>query len=396
MEGRPTVRPARGGVPAALILFIILTVVFGGLTYVLYTAREELNASLAEKSQELERRRRELSEKTEELNHLYTDVLDFASEEVIREVIPEGKSVKEYINSLRGKLTQLESNLESFKSQLDSAIERRDEAIEAQASTDRIRDAQVEELNSKMDDLRDEFDTMQEKYEAQVTEAVEAKEEAEKTLREKLEEWDEAERDLRLKLYVLDERIKGILAEVQVGLDEAIGVVVAEVINVDRAGGFATFGIGKEDGIKRGMTFEVFRKDMDTQKIARLVVRDVSPKTSYAQILDENSTRPVIKGDFVRSFFYGRKDVQQKFVLTGKFPEKLSYTRSELEGIIEKWGGEVSDEVDLGVNYLIVGQITDDLDDPENRAAQVKIVDAKSLGISVMTLDRFIEYIRSD
>ena len=392
----PVAGPRGGGSPAALILFIILTVAFGLLTYVLYTDREKMNSNLTKATSDLQSSKQDLDARTKELKHLYADVLDYPSEEVIREAVPEGQTLKAFMNSLRDRLTQLGSEKESLKSQLNAAIVARNQAVDAQRVTDETRDRQVKDLRQELDKLQSEFKEMQDRYEDQIGQAAEAKADAEKTLRVKLEEYDEDRRSLMSQLLILHQQLEDLRAKMLGPGEEALAPVVGKVLKVDHEGRFAVVDLGQSDRIKRGMAFEVYRKDVQTQKKARLIVRDVEPRTSYTKIVDEDQTHPVIEGDFLRSFAYGRKDIRPQFVLVGKFLETASYTRPELEKIIKDWGGEVVPDVKMGVNYVVAGEVTERLDDPENVKAREQIADAKSLGISIMSLDRFLEYIRTD
>lgn len=99
------------------------------------------------------------------------------------------------------------------------------------------------------------------------------------------------------------------------------------------------------------------------------VTKNVFVDANTGEILDANSAN-VVKGIF--------NDLT--FVITGTFP---SYTRSEIEEIINKAGGRVSGSISRRTSYLIVG------DEPGS-----KLDKAKEYGMSIISAEELLDMIK--
>jgi hypothetical protein len=121
--------------------------------------------------------------------------------------------------------------------------------------------------------------------------------------------------------------------------------------------------LGAVDRIKPGMGFEVYSPTQevpsDLRGKASIEVVTVMEDTSECRVTRRTSLQPILEGDIVANIAYERNR-KPKFVVRGDFD--LNYDGvidyngvEEVTALIQQWGGQVVDELDESVDYVVVG-----------------------------------------
>ncbi len=121
--------------------------------------------------------------------------------------------------------------------------------------------------------------------------------------------------------------------------------------------------LGSNDKIKVGMGFEIFSQTREAPRGLRgkasIEVLTVMEDTAECRVLRASPGQPIIEGDIAVNIAYerGRKP---KFVVQGDFD--LNYDGvvdfdgyDKVASIIRQWGGQVVDDVDESVDFVIIG-----------------------------------------
>lgn len=121
--------------------------------------------------------------------------------------------------------------------------------------------------------------------------------------------------------------------------------------------------LGAADRIKPGMGFEVFSPARESSEGVRgkasLEVVTVMEETAECRVTRRTPAQPIIEGDIAVNIAYerGRKP---KFVVRGDFD--LNYDGvidfngvEEASSIIRQWGGQVVDDLDESVDFVVIG-----------------------------------------
>jgi hypothetical protein len=121
--------------------------------------------------------------------------------------------------------------------------------------------------------------------------------------------------------------------------------------------------LGAGDRIKPGMGFEIYSPNRepsaDLRGKASIEVVTAMEDTSECRVTRRTPLEPILEGDIVVNIAYERNR-KPKFVLRGDFD--LNYDGvidyngvEEVTALIRQWGGEVVDDVDEAVDYVVIG-----------------------------------------
>ncbi len=121
--------------------------------------------------------------------------------------------------------------------------------------------------------------------------------------------------------------------------------------------------LGAADKIKPGMGFEVYsparEASSDLRGKASLEVVTVMEETSECRVTRRVPLQPLLEGDIVVNIAFERSR-QPKFVVRGDFD--LNYDGiidyngvEEVTALIRQWGGQVADDLDESVDYVVIG-----------------------------------------
>jgi len=142
-------------------------------------------------------------------------------------------------------------------------------------------------------------------------------------------------------------------------LTKADGNILRAVPGSD--GGYIT--LGTQDKIRVGLGFEVYSQTREVPKNLRgkasLEVVTVMEDTAECRITRRDPSQPILQGDIVVNIAYERNR-KPKFVVRGDFD--LNYDGnvdfdgpSQVANLIRQWGGQVVDDLNESVDFVVVG-----------------------------------------
>jgi DNA-binding FrmR family transcriptional regulator len=120
--------------------------------------------------------------------------------------------------------------------------------------------------------------------------------------------------------------------------------------------------LGKLDGIKVGMGFEVFstvEAPREARGKASLEVVTVGENMAECRVTRSTEGQPIVENDSVVNIIYERGK-QPRFVVRGEFDLDYNGTpdsggAAKIEGLIRQWGGIVVADLDETVEYVVIG-----------------------------------------
>ncbi len=133
--------------------------------------------------------------------------------------------------------------------------------------------------------------------------------------------------------------------------------VDGSILTVNQDAGIGFIDLGKQDGLLKDTTFEVF----ETVKGGRIVekgtvkVTDRMKKYARVKIVEQIDAlnKPIKEQDLIRSDSFDRED-RKVFVFAGQM--KGPYSRDALEELIEENGHRVEPEISPRTDFVIIGR----------------------------------------
>ncbi|GIW73332.1 MAG: hypothetical protein KatS3mg102_2874 [Planctomycetota bacterium] len=159
-----------------------------------------------------------------------------------------------------------------------------------------------------------------------------------------------------------------------------------EVVYADQGLGLAWINIGREDRLRRGLTFEVFQyvKGGKKKRKGWVEVKRVDDETAQVAILSQlDPADPIIKGDYIASPLFDRKK-DMVFVFVGDRPISDRYDRSQLVRRVEDFGGRVDKQVTIDTDFVVALQ---------NAEQHEEFRKAVQFGVVIMREDELLEFI---
>ena len=282
-----------------------------------------------------------------------------------------------------------------------------DQANLVQNSYEQMKTMAEENVQSQVGMFKDKLD----KVETQLNET-------QSTLTETQEEFSRSEESRKL----LEKQLESVKPRPDIELEafKADG----KVLSVDAQTGIVYVNIGSCDHVYRGLTFAVFDKNApmpkDGKGKAEIMLFDVKANVSAAKLLNSCNTNPVVSNDVIVNMAWD-KETPYNFVVAGEFDIDGDGTidpdgREKIVQLIECWGSQVVDKVNVNTDFVVVGnsprklakQSDEDIDlDPlvlEKYEASVKTYEEfylilykeSALSIPVFDTKRFINLIGYD
>lgn len=124
--------------------------------------------------------------------------------------------------------------------------------------------------------------------------------------------------------------------------------------------------LGRQDGVRLGMTFSVYNADeripSDGRGKAHLEVVSVGRLTAECRVTTRPSPdNPILEGDQIGNIVMSRdKGKKQRFCIVGQFDIDFDGTpdirgSEAIAALVRRYGGEVVDHVDAMTDYVVVG-----------------------------------------
>ena len=342
---------------------------------------------------------------------------------------PNGVALLKTIEELKQKLENERANndtLQDINQNLQNDLEDATTQIEQERQNYR---AELNQFQEEIDSIRNRFDELRAEMNESTEEQIQA-------FQDKVEAAQADLRQKQLDLQQTEEKLSEtdtLLQDALTKLDAIKGdpnIVVqayepdAQIVRVDLQNGIVYLDAGINNRVYRGLTFAIYDRNRpvpeDSEGKAEIEVFQVADRVSAARIVKSDKNNPIVKDDIVANLIWDREGTNL-FVVAGEF-DYNNDGRVEPDGderiveLIERWGGEVVDEITVDVDFLVIGEepqplsrpTQEDLDtDPmaqqryeasikQTQAYTETLEKAVKLGIPVFNQKRFMYLIGYD
>ncbi len=393
MDSTQRTRPKGGGSPVGLVVFIILTVVFAGLSYWGFAKYTEAQQEVITATAEQERAERDRAAARSELAN-FQDVAGAETPDALADVISTtlGKSrelgfgseaqdtatdaLQVALRAMEGQrdaIEKLSSDMADLSAQVRTVTQQRDAAAATYEEELANLQDDIRRLNTQVADLT--ADTR-----AQLQREIDQRTALQEEYFTAQDDWRDSEMRYILHVAELQERVRRLSGEGAI-FEEADGIVAS----IDHMHNKVTIDIGGRAGVRPGMRFVIFTRDARGHVVQKGVVEvlDTTPDVSMAAIVAVAPDQAIGRGDYVYNL---AGPDPRLFVFAG---EPQNYTISEWTSFIRANGGEVVGEVQRGdkvADYLIMGRF--DEDDP---VVVTQVRAARDFGLTILTEERLKE-----
>ena len=298
--------------------------------------------------------------------------------------IGEPSSLIDLFRALESQVQQLSSERDRLETKLTTTTKQLDDTREQATRETGELNSTIDARNRTIAQLKDANDQLEDRIREDVaklnTEIQALRNDHMNDLRTKDLELAEA----RKRTVVLQERLDEILGKGGKVPIEGADDVDGKVLSSAHEAGFVVIGLGRTDGMLRGMSFVVYSagvrpKDNPEKVKGKIEVKKVFADVSYAAIVDQEKYDPIVAGDQLVNPAYqaGRGKV---FVLQGGFAKLSS---DGMRDLLMKYGHTVKEGVDWQTDYLVVG--TGEVD-PDN---DPMVQQARDHGVVILKEDSF-------
>lgn len=190
-----------------------------------------------------------------------------------------------------------------------------------------------------------------------------------------------------------------------------------EIISVDTEQNTCQINVGLEQGVTVRSTFSVYPSSgipVPPEPKGKIEVVRASENSSICKIIEQSSTDPVGQDDKIANIAFDAKR-EYKFVVAGHFDlfdtgHPSAKHRQEVKMLIQRFGGQVVDEITPDVDYLVLGKRPQVPPRPESpmpeeeedryrtlqeQADRFDTVQrqAKEIGIWILSTNRFLDLV---
>lgn len=141
---------------------------------------------------------------------------------------------------------------------------------------------------------------------------------------------------------------------------------VGKVMRILPGDSLCYINLGREDNVTLGMTFSVYSSDeripANGRGKASLEVKSVDMRTAECRVVSPPSPDdPILEGDSINNIVLSRNRAKkQRFVVVGEFDTDFDGEadirgREQIISLIQRWGGEVVEEVTAATDYVVLG-----------------------------------------
>ncbi|QDU71629.1 hypothetical protein [Mucisphaera calidilacus] len=278
-------------------------------------------------------------------------------------------------SSLLRTVTRLENDLEQAQAQVDAkeqalADVRGDlEEANRELATTRQRfnqaaqrlQAQFEQLAGAYSESMQKMDNAEGRYSNLLTRVRSDKDQQIREQQGSIQGLDQQVRQLERRVQQLIEQIQGEGQVNQVITPDGRIVAVADEKNQ------VYINLGKQDRLQLGLTFEVIPagelirtdREGEVRGIGTVEVIAIEENTAVCRIVRLERNAVLSESDSIVNVAYDR-DRSSKFYVFGQFDftdrgNPSQGDRSRIEGMVTRWGGELVDELNYEVDFLVLG-----------------------------------------
>lgn len=442
-------RPAESsGLKAALIVFIVMTVASLGFAIYLFTQQEESRTQLEAARQQAGRANQQMNEARQKADSFMKKVIgdnadvtleQTAVEQAISEAVQpvladEGfqKASAIELNDLAliPVLKDLYTLYRGTADQLAQSRQQLDQLEQEMSTLNANTERKLAEFNQMIDQMTEKVQTLEqenaenrqnweESIEAKAEELAAANQElsqAEQKLKSQADEYEK-------KLAEAGERVQDLqktLASFRPSVDTFAALRIADgtVVQAPAGEDIVYISIGRNEGIKEGLTFEVYSRHenipTDGKGKASVRVTNVFESTAECRVIDTTPGDPIIEGDLVANPVFA-KGRQYTYVVAGDFDLDFDGDNEDAGGrevarLIRQAGGKVDDKVSARTDYVVLGneppepkELTEDAEDDaaielqQQQSAALKeyqkvVEQARLMGIPTINRSQFLSF----
>jgi len=286
-----------------------------------------------------------------------------------------------HIESLEQTIDAREKELESARAAQAAAEQRANEAIEQRDQLAAKFQEDLDQAASTFNATEAKFVQANEGYDQMVADLRADMERTRQEMQTQIDNKDAKIEELRAENAVLTQRIAQLEAEKteELGPPDVVpadGQIVSLVTDQEKV----YINRGSEDYIQLGMTFEVFEEDEliklnnydELRGKATIEVLSLDDTTAVARIVRRQRGSTLTPGDQIANLIYD-PNATYKFHVYGDFDidnsgRATTRDRDRIESMIARWGGQISDELNWDVDFLVLGKeppLPDPLDPDE-------------------------------
>jgi len=274
-----------------------------------------------------------------------------------------------HIESLAQTIDARDKELESARAAQAAAEQRANEAIEQRDQLAAKFQEDLDRAIATYDQVKEKFTGATEGYDQMVADLRADMERTRQEMQTQIDNKDAQIEELRAENAVLIQRIAQLEAEKTEELGPP-GVVPADGQIVSLVPGQEKVYInrGADDYLQLGMTFEVFEEDAliklnnydELRGKATIEVLSLDQTTAVARVVRLQRGSNLTPGDQIANLIYD-PNATYKFHVYGDFDidnsgQVTTRDRDRIKSMIARWGGQISDELNWDVDFLVLGK----------------------------------------
>lgn len=321
----------------------------------------------------------------------YVDIID-----------PNKTGLAYIITELKAKLDNTTNAKNALQQQFDQLQQRYDDDMKANFEKEQVLLAEKEQYLQQVNEIQRDYQALEDLLRKTTNEQVQS-------LLTQLDEQKDKSRTLNQELLKTQAELKEAedlmrhaqeeLRKIKPAPDREVAAFKPDgkIIVVSDQAKVVHLNIGSQDHVYRGLTFSVYDRGTSVTKDGRgkaeVEVFDVAKNYSAARIIRSQLNRPILEGDIVANLIWDSAKTNE-FVVAGDFD--LDHDGvidrdaiDKVKGLIEKWGGKVSDKVSIDTDFVVLGNPPRVLRKPTTEEAEIDPTAIQKYNASVRRLQRY-------
>jgi hypothetical protein len=281
---------------------------------------------------------------------------------------PEGVDLLNTISTLKNNLDQARNEARNMENLLIDVQDEFDLAVENFRQEEQQLIQQKNRIQAQADEVQKSYDMLRQRMEQaadqQLESHLEMREQTEVKLNTRTQELLKTEAELNQTQDALDTALNKLEA-IKPKPDTQVKAYQpdARIVSVDLANGIVYLDIGHNDHAYMGLTFSVYDKNAplpeDGKGKAEIEIFQLRDNSSAARIVRQNPTNPIVREDLVANLIWDSEE-SNKFVVLGAFDfdddgDIESNGDEKIMQLINRWGGDVMDNVNINTDFLVLG-----------------------------------------
>jgi len=306
-KGSLTLASVKGKASIILVICILVAAGFALLSYLLYRSNEVVREMLADEGKKTASLQQAYDEEVRKYNNLFSELLGYKDENAIMEEVAPlkgEKTLKNLISRMRAQQEEAQKQISDLNKQISDLKGQLDKAAAEKKAADEAHSKELADLRKQIDSLNSDIKARISEYEKKIAAAQSEAAVAKTKLTEREKTFAEEKAKLEARITALQKTIEAQKREIALLKKSPAGpsgpapprALIGQVISAQY--GYASINLGKDSGVKQGMTFEVYQRKEDQWFVkAKVEVKNVYKDFSSGVVQEENSDNPVQAGD---------------------------------------------------------------------------------------------------